>query len=241
MIKKSFLYAFILIFSIIPFSCEELAKLGLSNTEIISGLKEALSIGANTAGSQLSVTNGYFANEAVKILLPPEAKPILDNISLIPGGQVLLNEVVLKMNRGAEKAATKAAPIFLNAITGMTITDGLNILKGSDSAATMYLKASTSAQLTSAFSPEINTAMEEVGAASLWNTLFSNYNNWFPFYNLISGTNYKAINPNLGEYATDRALKGLFLKVSEEEKLIRTDPTKRTTDLLKKVFKEQDK
>lgn len=240
MFKKIAILIICLTFSLIPFSCEELDKLGLSETEIIEGLKQALNIGATAAGTQLAVNDGYFANAAVKILLPAEAKPILDNINLIPGGSALVNEVILKMNRGAEKAASKAAPIFANAITGMTIQDGLSILKGHDSAATLYLKVKTFEPLTSAFSPEINSAMEEVGAASAWNLLFSNYNNWYESYNLLFGTNYKAINTNLGAYATQKALDGLFLKVAEEEKLIRDDPARRTTDLLKKVFKEQD-
>lgn len=240
MLKKSVFYFIGLAFMLVPFSCEQLESLGLTEKEIIDGLKEALTLGANTAGTQLSATDGYFGNAALKILLPPEAKPVLDNITLIPGGQALLDEVVLKMNRGAEKAASKAAPIFINAITGMTIQDGLSILKGSDSAATNYLRVKTFDDLTNAFAPEINTAMNEVGAASAWNTLFTNYNNWYPAYNLIFGTNYTSVNTNLGEYATGKALNGLFSKVAQEEKLIRDDPAQRTTDLLKKVFKEQD-
>lgn len=239
MFRKIIFTLFLSLFGLIPFSCEELESLGLTETEIIGGLKEALSIGANTAGSKLSVTDGYFADQAVKILLPPEAKPILDNISLIPGGQTLVNEVVLKLNRGAEKAATKAAPIFLDAITGMTVTDGLSILKGSDTAATSYLKSKTTTQLTNAFAPEINAAMDEVGAATVWNTLFSNYNQ---YANSFAGQllGLQPVTTDLGTYATEKALKGLFLKVADQEILIRKDPVQRTSELLKKVFKEQD-
>lgn len=239
MFKKIIFTISLSLFGLLPFSCEELEKLGLTEAEIAGGLKEALSIGANTAGARLSATDGYFADQAVKILLPPEAKPILDNISLIPGGQTLVNEVVLKLNRGAEKAASNAAPIFLDAITGMTVTDGLTILKGSDTAATSYLKAKTYTQLTNAFAPEINSAMNEVGAATVWNTLFTNYNT---YANTLAGQllGLQPVTTNLGAYATQRALNGLFLKVADQETLIRKDPVQRTSELLKKVFKEQD-
>jgi hypothetical protein len=238
---KKIAFSFLLIaFSLVPFSCEELESLGLTETEIITGLKEALNLGATTAGTQLSATDGYFGNQALKLLLPPEAKPVTDNLSLIPGGQLLVDELILKMNRGAEKAATKAAPIFANAITSMTIEDGRDILVGSDSAATGYLRAKTYSQLSSAFAPEINTAMNEIGAATAWSNLFSRYNT---FANSIVGIGLglSPVNPDLGQYATGKALSGLFVKVAEEEKLIRDDPAKRTTDILKKVFAEQDR
>ncbi len=237
--KTLFSFVFALVLLTVPTSCEHLEKLGISEQEIISGLREALSAGANSAASQLSVTDGYFGNQALKLLLPPEAKPVLDNISRIPGGQSLLDDVVLKMNRGAEKAALKAAPIFVNAITSMTLTDGRNILMGSDTSATQFLRKNTFSQLTNAFAPEINSAMDEIGAASAWNTLFSNYNTVAssPAGILL---NLQPVEANLGAYATNRALSGLFVKIAEQEKLIRDDPAKRTSDLLKKVFAEQD-
>ncbi len=237
--KTLFSFVFALVLLTVPTSCEHLEKLGISEQEIISGLREALSAGANSAASQLSVTDGYFGNQALKLLLPPEAKPVLDNISRIPGGQSLLDDVVLKMNRGAEKAALKAAPIFVNAITSMTLTDGRNILMGSDTSATQFLRKNTFSQLTNAFAPEINSAMDEIGAASAWNTLFSNYNTVAssPAGILL---NLQPVEANLGAYATNRALSGLFVKIAEQEKFIRDDPAKRTSDLLKKVFAEQD-
>lgn len=239
MMKTLVSFVFALVLLTVPTSCEHLEKLGISEQEIISGLREALSAGANSAASQLSVTDGYFGNQALKLLLPPEAKPVLDNISRIPGGQSLLDDVVLKMNRGAEKAALKAAPIFVNAITSMTLTDGRNILMGSDTSATQFLRKNTFSQLTNAFAPEINSAMDEIGAASAWNTLFSNYNTVAssPAGILL---NLQPVEANLGAYATNRALSGLFVKIAEQEKLIRDDPAKRTSDLLKKVFAEQD-
>jgi hypothetical protein len=127
----------------------------------------------------------------------------------------------------------------VNAITGMTLTDGKNILMGSDTSATHYLRQNTFSQLTNAFAPEINSAMDEIGAASAWNTLFSNYNTVAssPAGILL---NLQPVEANLGAYATSRALSGLFVKIAEQEKLIRDDPARRTSDLLKKVFAEQD-
>jgi hypothetical protein len=222
----------------VPFSCEELEKAGLSETEIISGLKEALNIGAGQAGSNLSQVNGYFGNQALKILLPPEAQPVLNAASTL-GLQPQIDDLVLKLNRGAEKAAGKAAPIFANAITTMTVSDAMGILKGSDTAATGYLRAKTFAQLTNAFAPEINSAMDEVGATAVWNTVFSTYNT---YANTLVGqlAGLKPVETDLGKYATGKALNGLFTKVAEEEKLIRENPARRTTEILRKVFAEQD-
>ena len=238
MLKRILFPVCLLFFSLIPTSCENIQSLGLTETEIVSALREALSQGADSASSQLSVVNGYYGNPAFKIMLPQEAAPILQYASAL-GLQSQIDDLVLKMNRGAEKAATKATPIFVNAITSMTVTDGLSILKGTDSAATAYLRSKTYSQLTSAFAPEINAAMDEVGAATLWSTVFSTYNN---YANSFAGQllGLSPVNANLGEYATGKALNGLFVKVADEEKVIRTDITKRTTELLRKVFAEQD-
>lgn len=238
MLKRILFPVCLLFFSLIPTSCETIQSLGLTDTEIVSALREALSQGSDSASSQLSVLNGYYGNPNLKILLPKEAAPILQYASQL-GLQSQIDDLVLKMNRGAEKAAKKASPIFVNAITTMTVTDGLSILKGTDSAATAYLRAKTYTQLTSAFAPEINSAMDEVGAATLWNTVFSTYNN---YANTFAGqlVGLSPVNSNLGEYATGKALNGLFVKVADEEKLIRNDVSKRSTELLRKVFAEQD-
>lgn len=238
MLKKISLALVFGVFVFLPFSCEELEGLGLSEADCVAGLKQALSFGSDSAGTQLSRANGYFGDAAVKILLPPEAQQLITYASQI-GLQPYINDVVLKMNRGAEKAATKAAPIFLNAITGMTVNDGFAILKGSDTAATGYLRTATTNQLTAAFAPEINSAMDEVGATQAWNSLFSTYNN---YVNTFAGQllGLQTVETDLGAYATRRALNGLFLKVADQEKLIRVDVNRRTTDLLKRVFAEQD-
>ena len=243
MIRQRLIPFLMLIFSILPSSCEQLQELGLTNEEIVGGLKEALNLGAQSAGARLGVTDGYLGDQAVKILLPANAKTMIEKAYAIPGAEIILKpyleSVVEKMNRGAEKAATKAAPIFANAITSMSFSDAMNILKGDDTAATGYLRKTTYSPLNQAFAPEINAAMDEVGAASAWNSLFTEYNSYVnPITRATLGL--ETVNPNLGEYATEKALNGLFLKVADEEKLIRTDPLKRTTDLLKKVFKEQD-
>ena len=243
MIRRFLFTASLLFFSLLPSSCDKIKDLLLTNEEIVAGLKEALNQGASVASGRLGVTDGYFKDAAVKILLPPEARSVVESAIDNPLISTLLktklenykNDVVLKMNQGAEKAAGKAVPIFANAITSMSISDALNILKGADTAATGYLRTTTYQPLTSAFSPEINSALEEVDANSSWETLTSFYNDL-----IAPVTGGGSINTNLGEYATQKALDGLFLKVAEEEKAIRNDPLKRGSDLLKKVFKEQD-
>jgi hypothetical protein len=243
MIRKLIFFCFLPLFSLIPSSCENFAELGLTTEEIVSGLKEALNQGARVASQKLGITDGYFRDQAVKILLPPDAADLIEKAYAVPGAELILKpyleSVIEKMNRGAEKAATKAVPIFADAITNMSITDAMTILKGNDTAATGYLRQTTSQPLTAAFSPEINSAMDEVGATSAWNSLFTEYNTYVnPITTATLGL--KTINPNLGEYATERALKGLFKKVGDEETSIRNDISKRSSDLLKKVFKEQD-
>lgn len=240
--KGYFPLFFAVFFLAIPMACEDLEQIGLTESEIISGLKQALTFGSENAGSQLSARDGYFGNPLLRIPIPKEASSLIEKSYAIPSARALLEPavaaVVEKMNRGAEKAATKAAPIFANAITTMTIQDGRNILMGNDTAATNYLRLKTFAPLTNAFAPEINAAMDEVGAREAWNLLFTNYNEIAGIFGQSLGLTQ--INPNLGEYATDRALQGLFQKVAEEEKQIRIDPARRTTELLKKVFAEQD-
>lgn len=238
MLFRIVLFFKILVVSAFLVSCEELESLGLTDEEISGGLRAALDSGSVSASRSLSQTDGYFGNPTMKLLLPPEAQPVLNYAAQL-GLQSQIDDLVLRMNRGAEKAAVKAAPIFSNAITTMTITDGLNILKGSDTAATSYLRTKTYSQLTSAFAPEINAAMDEVGAATLWNTVFSTYNTYAnSFAGQILGL--QPVNANLGAYATERALNGLFIRVKEKETAIRNNPALRTTDLLKKVFAEQD-
>lgn len=136
---------------------------GLSNDDIVAGLKEALVTGSTKGSHLLSQTDGFFANAALKILLPPEAQKIektLRNAGL--GKQV--DDAILSMNRAAEDACKSAAPIFANAIKQMSFQDAVGILKGSDTSATVYLKGKTTHPLTEAFRPVIETSLEKVDA-----------------------------------------------------------------------------
>jgi hypothetical protein len=197
----------------------------LSTDEIASGLKEALSVGAEKAGNSLSSLNGFFANAAIKILMPDEAKKVEEKLRAIGLGDQV-DDAILSMNRAAEDAAKSAAPIFVNAIKQMSIKDAAGILKGGDFAATDYLKDKTTASLTASFKPVIEKSLEKVNATKYWNTVFSAYNKFA----------LKKINPDLTAYVTEKALNGIFYQVGQEEQKIRKDPLARTSDLLKKVF-----
>lgn len=214
-----------------------LKSTSLTDEEVIQGLKSALSVGTDTSVSILNKTDGYYADLAVKILLPPEAQVIYTNIGKVPGGSVLLEETVLKLNRAAEDAAAEAKPIFIDAITGITIEDGMSILKGNDTAATFYLKGKTYSPLTDAFQPRIQTALDkkiigDISASSAYDNLVSAYNTAS-----LNGLLFDRITTNtLSDHVTRKALDGLFSKVAEEEKAIRHDPLARVTEILKKVF-----
>jgi len=199
----------------------------LSNTEIIAGLKQALEIGSNNAGSQLSALNGYFGNQLIKIMMPPEVRQVEQTLRSIGMGSEV-DKAILAMNRAAEDAAQKAAPIFVEAIRTITINDGLSILRGGNGAATNYLKGRTTQQLTNAFRPVIENSLRKVDATKYWSQVFT-------IYNRLPTTRNK-VNPDLTGYVTERALNGLFVTVEQEENKIRQNPSARVTDLLKKVF-----
>lgn len=198
---------------------------GLSSDEIITGLKEALAVGTNNGTNKLSMVDGFFKDAALKILMPAEAQKVEKKLRDIGMGKQVDN-AILSMNRGAEDAAKSAAPIFMNAIKGMTIQDGLGILKGGDFAATNYLKEKTIAQLTEAFRPIIEQSLQKVDATKYWKTLFSTYNTF----------SKEKVNTDLTAYVTEKAMAGIFYQVGLEEQKIRKDPFARTTDILKKVF-----
>lgn len=235
----------------------------LTDSEVIEGLKTALNVGVDTATNTLHATNGYFLDEAVKILLPPEAEIITSNLSkvasYIPGGQELiqdqLDDLILSINRAAEDAANDALPILTDAVASLSIEDGWDILNGSvpssykstdsdfDSiAATHYMEQETKPALIIAFSAPINNSLDKplIGNSStndIWGTITSNYNSAVEIYNLIPLiADLETVNSNLGEYATEKALDGLFLKVGEEEKKIRKDPWQWSLDILHRVF-----
>lgn len=199
----------------------------LSNTDIVSGLKEALTLGAQNSASKLSAIDGFFKNAALKILLPPEAQKITEVVSKIPGGNKLIDDAILSMNRAAEDATKSAAPIFIDAIKNMSINDAIGILKGTDTAATHYLKSNTINPLTIAFKPIIEQSLAKVNATQYWNSLMSAYNK-IPFN--------KKINPNLSAYVTEKAISGVFTQIAIEEQNIRKNPAAQVTNTLKKVF-----
>jgi hypothetical protein len=203
----------------------------LTEGDATEGLKEALRVGTDTAIANGSALDGYFANQAIKILLPPEADVIVGVINQVPGvGQPLLDEVVLKLNRAAEDAAPEARDILINAILNITITDAINIVNGEQDAATQFLKQNTQTEIAALFLPHIETSLETVGAQSAWGTVTSNYNTVAPFIG------QPAVNTDLADYTTAKALDGLFHLVAEEEALIREDPVHRVSEILEQVF-----
>ena len=198
----------------------------LSNDDIVGGLKQALNVGTNNSTASASKVDGYYKNPKISIPFPKEAQQMKNTLDKI-GMQAQTSKFVETLNRGAEEAAKNAAPIFLSAITSMSLDDGLAILKGSDSAATMYLKAKTLSQLTDAFRPVVKAALQKVDVTKYWNPLITAYDK-VPFV--------KKQNPDLDAYVTQKALDGLFVLIAEEEVKIRKDPAAQVTDLLKKVF-----
>lgn len=209
----------------------------LSQAEVVKGLKNALAVGTDTAVKRLNVTNGFLQDAAIKILLPPEAQNIMTYVTKIPGGQALVDKTVTALNRAAEDAAGTAAPIFSNAIKNMSIADAFGILRGADTAATHYLRNNTFGQLKNAFSPKISTSLDKplvfgTSASKLYTDLVNTYNTAS-----LGGALFPKISGNnLTEYVTGKALSGLFLKIANEEKLIREDPVHRVTSILQRVF-----
>lgn len=197
----------------------------LSNDDIIAGLKEALATGAEKGTAILSKENGFFGNELMKVLLPPEAQKIEKTLRGVGLGKQV-DDAILTMNRGAEDACKQAAPIFTSAIKQMSVTDAIGILRGTDTAATGYLRSKTTLALADAFRPVIAASLEKVGATKYWTTMVNSYNKF----------SLQKINPDLTGYVTEKALQGMFTQIATEEKNIRKDPLARTSELLKKVF-----
>ncbi len=205
------------------------ASAALTNEEVISGLKEALTVGINNATQLTSVTDGFFKNAEIFIPFPEEAKAVQEyanNLGL--GGQI--DNVVLGLNRAAEEASKEAVPIFVDAIKGMSIGDGFSILNGGDGAATRFLIDRTTAQLKQAFLPKVTAAIEKVQLTQLWQPLVSKYN----LTTNITGK--PKVQEDLSQYVLDRSISGLFLMVEKEENKIRKDPMARVNDILKRVF-----
>jgi hypothetical protein len=201
---------------------------GLSTTEIISGLKQALTIGTQNSTSQLSALDGFFKNAAIKILLPEDAKKVESTLRSLGMGS-MVDKAILSMNRAAEEATKGAGTIFINSVKQMTITDAVNILKGGDFAATNYFKEKTTAELTQKFKPVIDKALSNVNATKYWSDVTTVYNNF----------SRNKVSTDLNAYVTQKAMDGIFLQVGLEEQKIRKNPVARTTEILKKVFGSQ--
>ncbi|MTI29661.1 DUF4197 domain-containing protein, partial [Xanthovirga aplysinae] len=199
---------------------------GFSEGEASQGLKEALIKGTEKGVELVSKENGFLNRPEIKIPFPEDAIQVEKKLRAIGLGKEI-DKVVTSLNRAAEHAAEEAKPIFVAAITSMTIKDAINIVGGPDDAATQYLNRTTSPELNNKFRPVIESSLEKVNATKYWEDVISRYNK-IPLV--------KKVNPDLTEYVTQKAIEGLFVMIAKEEKAIRQDPVARTSAILKKVF-----
>jgi len=219
-------------------------NLPLTEDEVISGLKEALITGARNSAQRLAAENGYYGDATIKIPLPDEAKIIVDNISRIPGGDQLVEDVILRINRAAEDAAKEVAPIFVNRVKQMTIGDAFGILNGADNAATNYLRSTTYNELYNLYKPKIQNSTEKeiIGSISTKDSWVALTGKWNSVANSVAGrlAGLKPVNTDLDDFLTTRALNGMFIKVEIEELKIRKEVSARVTPILQRVFGSLD-
>jgi hypothetical protein len=234
--------------------CDDVLKMTsptLSSEEVVSGLKKALAVGTDSAVLMTSRLNGYYKDKLIKIGLPPEANSIIKYINKVPGGSKMVEDLIKSINRSAESAAKEAGPIFKKAITNMTIADGWAVLNGKvtpqsnnskfdSTAATQYLKKQTYDDLVSLYAPKIDKALDRdlglgFSANEAWKKLTGAYNQALPVIKIVDSS-AKSVNTDIGEYCTQKALDGLFLKIEKEEKEIRKNPYKWAVDIIRKVF-----
>ncbi|MCZ6593625.1 MAG: DUF4197 domain-containing protein [Bacteroidetes bacterium] len=233
MVKQRWLVLFI---SVFLFSCDELQNVvdipngGVSDAMIAGGLRQALGFGIDKQVSKLTRKDGFYNNPLVKILLPQELQKVAKTLGDI-GLNNLADEGLKLLNRAAEDAVKEATPIFVEAVKSITFNDARNILLGPDNSATNYLRRKTNSALYHEFNPVIQSSFVKVGADQIWSTIINKYNS-IPFVNKV--------NPDLTDYVTREALKGVYKMIAVEEKQIRTKISSRTTDLLLKVFVLQD-
>lgn len=257
LVKIGFVYSVVLLFT----SCDVLqsvaslpgtGSLPLTESEIIQGLKEALNTGLSSSVKQASATNGYLRNEAIKILLPQDVLNLKNKIEgnsvasaayntyvrRFNGGTDLFNELLTSMNRGAEKAASKAGPIFLGAVKSMNINDARGILNGGNTAATQYFERTTSTQLFNAFNPEVKNALDNTGASKVYQKTydFLSYDPAGLGLTTVGKLLDVSIEPSLDQYATSKAIDGLFHLVGQEETKIRANPYNYGKQILERVF-----
>lgn len=220
------------------FGCAELQKVVnqlpgggvLSQEQIGNGLKQALDNGIKHQVSKLTAKDGFYGNQLVKILLPEELRKVEDGLRKIGLG-ALADKGIKALNRSAEDAVKTATPIFVNAVKNISFNDAKNILLGEQNAATSYLQNATTSSLYKEFNPVIKNSFSKVGADKIWADLINRYNK-IPFV--------KKVNPDLTDYVTTQALKGVFTMIEVEERGIREKVGLRNTDLLRKVFALQD-
>jgi hypothetical protein len=220
-------------------SCAELQQIAnqypslgtIGTIEIASGLREALNNGITKQVTKLTATDGFYKNEAVKILLPEELRKVDAGLRSI-GLSALADEGLKALNRAAENAVKEATPIFVSAVKNITFTDAKTILLGNNSAATTYLQNSTSTALYAKFNPVIRNSFSKVGADKIWTNIITRYNS-IPLV--------RKVNPDLNDYVTNQAMNGVFKMIAAEEQNIRTNITARTSPLLLSVFAMQDK
>lgn len=270
--KKALYLLFAIVF--IVASCEWLEENApqLNEEEIVEGLKTALTVGTDSSSTALSIANGYYGDALIKIPLPEEAIKVKDQVNTILAAAPSLStylkldnhfeNVVKSLNRAAEDAANDAAPVFKDAITSLSIENGLDILNGrvpedtkstgfDSTAATVYLKGKTFTSLSDIYSPKIDKSLDKdlglgFSANQAWNTLRTTYNNSVnsiksnAIANFALNATGKSLDPlqteSIGVFATEKALDGLFLKVGETEKKIRRNPFQWAMDILHKVF-----
>ncbi len=227
---------FLLLFIVVPVvftACEILKSLELpsgtlplTTSEIIDGLKEALRVGTGNAVETLGQENGFYGSPLFRIPFPEEARIVEEKLRDL-GMNKLVDDFIVTLNRGAEKAVTKAAPIFWDAIKQMTFDDARNILNGPENAATEYFRNHTSSQLTAAFKPDVAITLDQVQVTRYWTDITTVYNK-IPFV--------KKVETDLAQYVTQKTVQAVFTRLAEEEKLIRIDPKARVTEILRRVF-----
>ncbi len=221
------------------------SRYGFSNEEAVKALKAALNEGAKVASAQLSKEDAYYKNPLYYIDMPKDAEKLVATVSKLPNGKKNVENVVLRLNRTAEACAAEIIPVFAEAITGMTVGDGVAIVTGKDNAATEYLKKKTYDQLVSLYKPKIAAALDQklVGSMSAneaWEKLTATYNKAGGTANKVSSIfgkeAVKEVDVDLAQYATEKALDAVFLKIADEEAEIRDKPLEYSSDMIRKVF-----
>ena len=214
-------------YEIVSASAEEVP---LTNSEVVAALKDSLSRGISKGAHIASAKDGYYGNPRLKIEFPTEVRKVDEALRKIGFGKDV-DRFVMQLNRSAEKAAAKSKPIFIKAITSMTIRDAFDILNGAEDAATQYLIRTTGDDLREQFLPVVSDTLQETSATRYYGDIVNKYNQ-LPFVS--------DVDPDLEAYATDRAIAGLFVLIADEEASIRANPGARTTKLLRRVFGSLD-